>query len=115
MLELLDLSGNCLTFVPPLRGSKRLTYLDLSYNNITSLPILTFKNLPVLKEIRVSHNRILTVTPMTFMDVPRLEELYLRNNSIGILEANSFHAFELLQILDLSVNQIPAVRFLYCT
>ncbi len=111
-LELLDLSGNCLSSVPALNGSQRLTYLDLSSNAISSLPASQFRNLPMLKEVRLGHNQIVNLGPIAFMDVPSLEQLSLKNNSIRSLGRNRFHAFKGLQILDLSFNKITAVIFL---
>ena len=51
VLELLDLSGNCLTRVPAenLRDSAKLMYLDLSDNKISTVGDFELTNLPVLK------------------------------------------------------------------
>lgn len=51
MLELLDLSGNCLSNIPAqnLRNCIQLMYLDLSDNAIKEIANFQLMNLPLLK------------------------------------------------------------------
>ncbi|VDM61713.1 unnamed protein product [Angiostrongylus costaricensis] len=105
-LELLDLSGNCLTAIPAqhLRNSVKLMYLDLSDNKIAEINNFELMNLPQLKELRLHNNILNEIHPMAFMNVPQLRYLYMRDNLIGNLEGNRLQAFRKLEILDVTNN-----------
>ncbi|KAJ1354600.1 hypothetical protein KIN20_011590 [Parelaphostrongylus tenuis] len=105
-LELLDLSGNCLTTIPAqhLRNSVKLMYLDLSDNKIAEINNFELMNLPQLKELRLHNNILNEIHPMAFMNVPQLQYLYMRDNLIGNLEGNRLQAFHQLEILDVTNN-----------
>lgn len=111
-LELLDLSGNCLTKVPAqsLRNSVRLMYLDLSDNNITEVANFELMNLPLLKEFRLSNNRLSNVASMAFMNVPQLQYLYLQDNSLTAIDSSRLsQVFKQLEFIDISYNELTAV------
>uniref|UniRef100_A0A915PQQ3 Uncharacterized protein n=1 Tax=Setaria digitata TaxID=48799 RepID=A0A915PQQ3_9BILA len=112
ILELLDLSDNCLNNIPAqnLRNCVRLMYLDLSHNAIKEIGNFELMNLPLLKELRVNDNRISYIAPMAFMNVPLLEHLYLRDNLISSIETERlFQVFKNLEVLDLSQNMLTKV------
>ncbi|KJH51821.1 leucine Rich repeat-containing domain protein [Dictyocaulus viviparus] len=106
LLELLDLSGNCLTAIPAqhLRNSVKLMYLDLSDNKITEINNFELMNLPQLKELRLHNNILNEIHPMAFMNVPQLQYLYMRDNLLGSLDGNRLQAFHKLEILDVTNN-----------
>jgi len=107
-LELLDLSGNCLSTVPAanLRNSS-LMYLDLSANRISDLSPMSFVNLPNLKELRLSSNRLSVFSPMAFMGVPALSHLLLSDNLINNI--NGLQMFKELEVIDLNKNAMTTV------
>ncbi|CAG9533484.1 unnamed protein product [Cercopithifilaria johnstoni] len=112
ILELLDLSDNCLSNIPAqnLRNCIRLMYLDLSHNAIKEIANFELMNLPLLKELRINNNQINYIAPMAFMNVPLLEHLYLKNNLISSIETERlFQVFENLEVLDLSQNMLTKV------
>ncbi|XP_068120818.1 transforming growth factor beta activator LRRC32 [Hyperolius riggenbachi] len=85
-----------------------LTYLDLSYNNIQSIPEEFFGAVPMLKFLNLSHNcfEYFSLGPTTTMKL--LEELDLSSNSIKniSLAENSLPA---LKRLHLQNNQLKFV------
>ncbi|KAK6110178.1 Leucine rich repeat family protein [Brugia pahangi] len=112
ILELLDLSDNCLSDIPAqnLRNCIRLMYLDLSHNAIKKIANFELMNLPLLKELRINNNQINYIAPMAFMNVPLLEHLYLRNNLISSIQTERlFQVFKNLEVLDMSENMLTKV------
>ena len=117
-LEVLDLSGNCLTTVPlNLRNAFKLTHLDLSENNIKELPQLSFTNLVALKELRINSNEIPALSILAFVNIPALTQFYAKNNKLSKVDPNFFQSFQELEIVDLSNNEIINVclslKFVY--
>ncbi|KAH7723451.1 leucine Rich Repeat family protein [Aphelenchoides avenae] len=115
VLQVLDLSNNCLTAVPAqnIRNSLKLTTLDLSGNEIGELQRLQFMNLPALKELRLDNNRLTKLSPMAFMNVPELSHLSLSGNQLAGIDPGALQAFKNLQLIDLSGNaitQIPSFK-----
>lgn len=114
-LELLDISGNCLSTIPAqnIRNMMNLMYLDLSDNKIAEVVNFQLMNLPVLKEVRLNDNLLSRIEPMAFMNVPQLQQLYMRNNLIASLDANRLQAFKQLELLDVSNNlltKLPMIK-----
>ncbi|VDN04555.1 unnamed protein product [Thelazia callipaeda] len=112
MLELLDLSDNCIENIPAqnLRNCMQLTYLDLSHNAVNKIANFELMNLPLLKELRLNNNQISYISPMAFMNVPLLEHLYIQNNRISSIETERlFQVFKNLEVLDLSSNMFTKI------
>ncbi|XP_042238648.1 leucine-rich repeat-containing G-protein coupled receptor 4-like isoform X2 [Homarus americanus] len=65
-----------------------VTSLDLSNNNLTSLPDLIFSDFPGLQYLKLSGNRISSVSPKAFHRLP-LQNLYLDNNHLSGLLTGS--------------------------
>uniref|UniRef100_A0A914D3I0 Uncharacterized protein n=1 Tax=Acrobeloides nanus TaxID=290746 RepID=A0A914D3I0_9BILA len=114
-LELLDLSGNCLSIIPSpiLRGFDRLMYMDLAENQFTEVGPLGFMQLPLLKELRLNSNRLERIAPNAFVDMPQLKTLYLRDNVLPMVDSSMIQGFKQLEVLDLSrnmLNQTPSFK-----
>ncbi|XP_063596862.1 leucine-rich repeat-containing G-protein coupled receptor 5-like isoform X2 [Penaeus indicus] len=65
-----------------------VTSMDLSNNNLTSVPDHAFAAYPSLQYLRLSGNRISSVSPKAFQGV-KLQNLYLDNNQLVGLVAGS--------------------------
>ncbi len=103
----LDLSGLGLKFLPDIFGEKpfvsRLKYLDLSYNQLTSLP----KKICELKRLRVLGlaNNKLTSLPKGIRKLQRLRVLDLANNKLTSLPKGILK-LQRLRVLDLVNNKL---------
>ena len=81
-LASLDIAGNRIEDLGPLRGMNLLLYLDAADNRIGSLSPL--KDLPQLQYLDVSGNRIESIDPIG--EVETLNTLDLSDNKVGDLE-----------------------------
>ncbi|XP_026808006.1 toll-like receptor 6 [Rhopalosiphum maidis] len=134
----LRLTGNEISVVNdrPLGGLTGLEILDISCNNIVSLPIDMFKDVAdSIKQIYLQDNSIGTLSPglfvnlyqltsldlssnqltstwidaSTFTGLIRLVALNLSNNKISKLDPTIFHDLYTLQILNLGGNLIDSI------
>lgn len=134
----LRLVGNKISLVndKPLAGLANLEILDLSCNNIVSLPVSMFKDVSEsIKQIYLQNNSIVELSPglfvnlyqltsldlsyniltstwidsKTFTGLIRLVMLNLSNNKISKLDPTIFHDLYTLQILNLGGNQIDSI------
>ncbi|XP_075038220.1 podocan [Mixophyes fleayi] len=80
-LQLLDLSGNLLSYVPP----------DLPES---------------LEYLYLQNNKIMTVSDSAFESTPNIKGIFLRFNMLvpGSVKAGAFHGLEKLQVLDIESN-----------
>ena len=78
-IKVLKLSRNNLKDVPDLSLFTKLHTLDLSYNNITSLPVGVFQSVPLLVDLDISFNNLVlsgkTVTVESFQGLTNLKTL----------------------------------------
>lgn len=81
-LTALDISYNLLTNpkFPLLRDD--ITYLNLSHNNIKSLNVQSFINVPKVKVLDLSYNQMEEIDPEVFSPLKDLEVLYIDGNSL---------------------------------
>lgn len=80
--------------------------LDLSYNNLRSLPD-EFSHLKKLEYINVSHNIILHF-PEFLQQLPALCTINLNSNNISEIHVDNFTSAQSLQELNLSDNPLSA-------
>ncbi|KAM9319792.1 transforming growth factor beta activator LRRC32 [Gastrophryne carolinensis] len=107
----------------------KLTNLDLSYNNINSIPEDFFSTMPLLKFLNLSHNCIesfsfgQTVT-LTFLEeldlsgndiqnislaansLPSLKWIHLQNNKLQFVESKSFQGLPRIVFINLQNNNV---------
>lgn len=102
----LDLSKNKLSSVNEITGMKGLISLDMSSNQLTSLPD-DFSDLKYLKELDLSRNKIQGL-PDDFGKLKHLHILNLKQNQLQTMP-RSIANLSNLEILDLSFNQIKSI------
>ena len=90
-------------------GLTGMTELDLSDNNIDTLPTNIFNGLTALETLFFFGNRgLLTLPTGIFAGLTALTELSLISNSFTALPADIFDGLDALAILDLSFNNFTA-------
>ncbi|KAI5107567.1 toll-like receptor 8, partial [Silurus meridionalis] len=84
-----------------------LTHLDISYNNIKTIPKDVYKYLPVtLKRFRLNHNGLTDLNWTLMSTFTQLEQLILGYNSLTFITRNITQNIPSLRFLDLSHNRI---------
>ncbi|ESO99179.1 hypothetical protein LOTGIDRAFT_142042, partial [Lottia gigantea] len=92
----------------------RLTYLDLSHNNLHFLPENSFKSLWRLSTLNLANNVLTEIRNETFLGLGNLRQLFLSGNKIRYIHPDSFVGLSHLRTLDLSnqdINIIPQNAF----
>ncbi|KAI8427939.1 hypothetical protein MSG28_002265 [Choristoneura fumiferana] len=103
----IDLSNNNLTSLPQwLSGCSDLTTLHANNNQLTSLPDHLFcSELSSLRSLHLAHNKIANIPSMPRLRAP-LKDLLLHDNSIQSLPENFFSVCDRLCVLNLSNNRL---------
>ncbi|XP_050352140.1 protein artichoke-like [Nymphalis io] len=106
-LKKMWLSHNELIYLPDTVFTRffDLEFLDLSYNLITNLTLLTFEGINKLKILQLSNNGIIDINSSLFR-FNTLIELYLNNNKLKNVLVRDYENLNELEILDLSNNFI---------
>ena len=109
-LKYIDLSHNIFKDLPSLGlGSAFIEELDVSYNELNTLNIYTFRDMIKLKVLKANNNKIRYLEPNIF-EMMLLEQLYLFNNSLSVLPQGLFTSIPTsmlyLQVLDLRHNNL---------
>lgn len=110
-LQYLDLSYNELSSLSENSGFtrlRRLQKLDLQFNNITDISGESLAGLVSLRILNMANNKIGTLPQGLFAGSPELKEIHLQNNSLFALAKGLFHRLEQLLVLDLSGNQLTS-------
>ena len=94
-----DCAYRKLTCVPPLQQSAVIESLDLSQNQIISVPDYTFSGFQTLLRLDLSYNNISVINNQTFSGLSRLRYLDLSGNSVKIVNGSPFKDFRSLQKL----------------
>jgi len=110
--ELLDLSHNRLTLIPPHSFSslRRLRVLLLSNNSIRVVQYGAFSLLEYLQRLDLSRNRISTLREGFSLGLTSLRHLQLAHNLLTRLHTDSFLHLDSLQRLNLSNNAIASIQ-----
>jgi Leucine-rich repeat (LRR) protein len=88
----------------------KLIQLDLSNNNIKSLPDGCFSGLVSLKYLNLAHNKLVIVSEEAFEGLVKLRELNLSWTEIREIRSGLFSATKYLKRLDLRYNHIELVE-----
>ena len=130
-LSSLLLSHNRLSSVHFVRTLRNLDFLDVSYNNLGSLPSRMLARGHVLRSLNLSHNIISTIDNTAFLASVQTEvdlsynkiytlnnpgwhgihNLQLHHNHIRQLDLDAFHGLSNLTVLDLSMNNISKLTY----
>ena len=86
-----------------------LHYVDLSNNQLISLPDRGFIQQKKLRELRLSHNKIFNISNGTFAGLRTLNILSLRKNFLEVLQKRVFTSLSLVEELDLGQNRIKSI------
>lgn len=110
-LRILDLSYNELISIPENWGAsklRRLQQLNLQHNNITDISAEALSGLVSLRIFNISYNNLETIPSGLFAGARDLQEIHLQNNKLFEIPKGLFHRLEQLLILDISGNQLSS-------
>ncbi len=96
-------SLNGLNAVP---GIDRVEWLSLSENQLTTLSVGAFANMPQLQRLSLANNKLTELTPGAFASLPQLQRLYLYNNQLTTVAADTFAQLPHLENLYLHKNPL---------
>ena len=110
ILSLKDIHLNILRAVDAALGFyAQLRYVDLSHNQLISLPDRGFIQQKKLIELRLSNNKIFKVTNSTFDGLKTVTILSLRKNFLEELSGSAFSGLASVEELDLGQNRIQTI------
>uniref|UniRef100_A0A3P9K6F0 Leucine rich repeat containing G protein-coupled receptor 5 n=1 Tax=Oryzias latipes TaxID=8090 RepID=A0A3P9K6F0_ORYLA len=108
-LRTLSLNGAAeLNEFPDLTGTRSLESLTITGARITSLPTSVCEQLPNLQLLDLSYNQIQSLP--SFSACESLQKLDLHHNEVEELEENTFTGLTSLRFLDLSWNRLSTVK-----
>ncbi|XP_023807995.1 leucine-rich repeat-containing G-protein coupled receptor 5 isoform X2 [Oryzias latipes] len=108
-LRTLSLNGAAeLNEFPDLTGTRSLESLTITGARITSLPTSVCEQLPNLQLLDLSYNQIQSLP--SFSACESLQKLDLHHNEVEALEENTFTGLTSLRFLDLSWNRLSTVK-----
>lgn len=109
--ETLDISHNQISSLPSrlFSYSGLLTVLDVSSNQLSSISAEAFIGLSKLAYLDLGRNQLQQLPGQVFSNLPKLETLLLDGNQITALYSDSFSGLAQLQVLHLSSNRISSI------
>ncbi|XP_061457764.1 leucine-rich repeat and immunoglobulin-like domain-containing nogo receptor-interacting protein 3 [Rhineura floridana] len=107
-LTFLSITYTNITVVPTaaLRSLGHLVYLDLSYNPISNVPQGAFRDLLRLRELHMVGALLVSVEPQALHGLRQIRLLNLSNNFLSTLEESSFHSVHTLETLRVDRNPL---------
>ena len=111
LLISLDLSGNNLASLPDnmFDNFTDLRYLNLSDNNLLSLPAHVFDNLTELRDLNLRNTGLSSLPDFVFDKLVNLNYLDLEANNLSRLPAGVFDKLTKLTVLDLGYNNLSSL------
>ena len=107
--QLIFYGANLQELMLPYTNDSQVYYLDLSSNNITSVPDFAFIRLPLLDSLSLAFNSITHISFNTFKRLDNLVYLDLSFNNLNSIEADTFTHMNLLRYLYLHNNQLAVL------
>uniref|UniRef100_M4A8S7 Si:ch211-237i5.4 n=1 Tax=Xiphophorus maculatus TaxID=8083 RepID=M4A8S7_XIPMA len=110
-LEKLDLSWNQITTLPVDFSSSlsALKELRLEHNNLNYISGFSLEHLDNMEKLDLSYNQLVSVGPGVFRGLSRLRQLFLHNNRLTVVEQGSLDMLPGLEVLQLSNNNISQI------
>jgi len=110
-LELVDLSSNELVSIPArsFSSQRKLKELRIESNKISQLGEKTFSGLGKLEVLNLAHNLIEKLVNKVFRPLRKLKELDLRQNRLSEIEDRALIGLSQVRVLDLSDNLLETV------
>ncbi len=110
-LELLNLSYNQLTALPPdiFAGLGSLKRVQLLFNNLTALPPDIFAGLGNLRSLWLHYNELTALPPEIFTGLPQLYFVNLTENELTALPPGIFAGMTQLREVELGENELTAL------
>ena len=110
-LETLFVVGNGMTYIPckHLHKMPRVTYLNMSYNDIQVIEKECFLTLDYLENINLSHNLITEIETRAFNNLTQLQIVDLSHNVLHLVPKGLFDNTP-ISTLDVSYNRISYIR-----
>ncbi|XP_073346737.1 uncharacterized protein [Pagrus major] len=105
----LNLKGNRLTELSSLSSFTSLSDLNLSSNQLSSLPEDVFRNVTALENLDLSENQLTSLPEMIFSSLFNIETIHLNKNSLSKVDAKVFEDQMLIQQLYLNDNQMETM------
>ena len=112
-LKMLAIGNNKLSFISPgsLEGFNRLGELDLSSNQLTSMPDFSLLQLPIpnsLGMLKMAYNQIITIPSNMSISLYNLREFYFRGNALSDLcVLDNFSWLIYLDVIDNPLDCTP--------
>ena len=106
-LKTLDVSNNLLQNLN-LGNLDSLENLDVSYNNLNEMPVLT-NTLATLKVLKIAGNNITTIPINYFMKTPAIEELNLKLNHIREINLEYLPHLISLNLFSNGIREMPRI------
>nr|AGJ51117.1 variable lymphocyte receptor C [Petromyzon marinus] len=109
--ERLQLTYNQLTAVPvnAFKALTQLTYLSLQNNNLQSLPVGVFDQLKNLNELHLNINQLKSLPSGVFDSLTKLTILHLNNNQLQSIPKGAFDKLTKLETLQLLNNKLQSI------
>jgi len=110
-IKILNVTHNNIKTIPKGTFPKlyELHTLDFSHNRIKTISPAVFQPLLSLRSINLSHNALEDLKSTTFGTLPTVLELFLNDNSIKRINAATFVKMSSLSLLDLRHNDIAQI------
>uniref|UniRef100_T1IMZ8 Uncharacterized protein n=1 Tax=Strigamia maritima TaxID=126957 RepID=T1IMZ8_STRMM len=111
LLSFYDLSRNSINTVSKtdFTFTKDVMFVNLSNNNLRSLPQDILKDLHLLRELNLSHNLISDLFENIFDENKELEKLDMSYNQLTKLSKFIFNMSDKLEVINMSNNKIKYV------
>lgn len=110
-LKVLDISHNQLVSIDSEWSELNLSQLKelhLQHNNLSKIVSGAFHSMHSLTHLNLSYNQLETLPTDMLNDTKKLQELHLQNNKLYQLPSALFHDLPELMVLDLSSNQLSS-------
>ena len=112
LLHVLSLRGNGLRTVGPLcfRKLRGIQTIDLSENNLVSLPQDLFLRLTSLRQVYLRSNKLKIIEQKLFEGLKYVTVATLERNNLDHIPKGLFSSLDSLEILDLGTNNITKIE-----